>query len=113
MNLIDLIQQIARSDEIMAKIRAQVVSPEPNPLPPYIGIAGQPAAVTCDTSYDLPANSSFAFIDIIDNGLGPTPGDACSHINTITGLVDFDASQAPTSFGATVNLILQMDGVFK
>jgi len=113
MNLIELIQQIARSDEIMAKIRANIIPADPNPLPSYVGIGRGPNTVVCDSSYDLPASSSFAFIDIIDNGLGPTPGDACSHINTITGLVDFDTSQAAATFGAEVDLIIQMDGVFK
>ncbi len=115
MNLIDLIQQIARSDEIMAKIRTAVVNADVNPLPAYVGI-GQHSEVTplqCDPSYGSIAATTFAFIDIIDNGLGPTPGNKCSHINTITGLVDFDTSVAPATFGAEVDLILEMDGVFR
>lgn len=115
MNLIDLIQQIARSDEIMAKIRANIPAPDPNPLPAYVGI-GRHSEFTngqCDASYGTVAATTFAFIDIIDNGLGPTPGDSCSHANTITGLIDFDVSIDPPSLGAEVDLILQMDGVFK
>ena len=113
MNYNDLIQRIARSDEIMAKIRAATPQPNINPLPAYTGFGVQPVLQVCDSSYDLPINSSFAFIDIIDNGLGPTPGDKCSHINTLTDLTDFDTSQAAASFGAQVNIIMQMDGVFK
>ncbi len=115
MNIIDLIQQIARSDEIMAKIRAAVISPDPQALPAFVGIGSHtdPASLQCDASWGSIANTSFAFGDIIDNGAGPVPGEPCSHMNTITGLVDLDTSQAPASFGSVVDLILQMDGVFK
>ena len=109
----DYIQKIARTDEIMAKIRAAITNPDKPGLKAGLGVASIAPIQQCDTSYQLPANSSFAFIDIIDNGEGPTTSDPCTTLNTITGLVDFNTSQATLSFGAEVDLILEMDGVFK
>ncbi len=113
MNLLDYIKRIARTDEIMAKIRAAVGSTDKTPLPNFIGIGPGPTQTACSTTYDLPANSSFSFQALVEGTAGPTLVDPCTRINTITGFTDFSTSNAPASFGAVVNLVLEMDGVFK
>ncbi len=113
MNLLDYIKRIARTDEIMAKIRAAVGLPDKTSLPSFVGIGSGPTQTACSTTYDLPANSSFDFQALVEGTAGPTLVDPCTRINTITGFTDFDTVSSGPNAGSTVVLILQMDGVFK
>ncbi len=108
------IQNIARTDEIMAKIRSTPITPDKTGLPAGVSYGiGIPTKV-CPSSYNLPANSSFDIGDLIDGLKGPTLADSCTRLNTITGLTDFDTvAMGQPNAGAIVNLILQMDGIFK
>lgn len=107
------IKKIARTAELEAKIKKIDL---PRNRGEWEGGRGiglndvQPQDV-CPIFYSTTPNS-YDIGDIIDGLAGPTIGDECSRINTITGLTDFDVSVADDYVGATVFLVIQLDGIF-
>ncbi len=61
----------------------------------------------CPLFYSTNPNS-YDIADILAGTVGPTVGDKCARLNTITGLTDFDQ----TTGGDDVTLIVQLDGNF-
>lgn len=107
----DNIRKIAKTTELNAKIpiipfldKTGIASKRgegfPINTPPVCALS----YFTSDNAYDIGA--------LLAGTDGPTLGDKCTRVDTITGLTDFDVSAAPASFGAVVYLVLQPDGVF-
>ncbi len=107
----DNIRKIARSAEIEAKIKV---------LPSFIdrgewaggrGISSKDPTDTCPLFYSTRDNT-YDIGAILAGTAGPKLGDKCAKLDSITGLTDFDVSQAFDSAGAEVLLIVQLDGIF-
>lgn len=107
----DNIRKIARTTEIEAKIKV---------LPSFIdrgeweggrGITSKDPEDTCPLFYSTRDNT-YDIGDILAGTAGPKLGEKCAKLDSITGLVDFDTSEAEATLGAEVNLIIQLDGVF-
>lgn len=105
------IRKIARTKEIEEKIKAKDLPINRGPWDGGRGIASATLPDVCALFYSQGANS-FNIADLLDGSVGPTLADPCSRIDTLTGLVDFDLSEATASAGAVVNLTIQLDGVF-
>ena len=107
----DNIRKIARSAEIEAKIKV---------LPSFIdrveweggrGITSSDPKDLCPLFYSTRDNT-YDIAALLAGTAGPKLGDKCAKLDSITGLTDLDTSQAIDSLGATVLLIVQLDGVF-
>ena len=111
-NLNSHIRKIARTDDLARRIKAPLPVADRQPIAANRGIGIQDPTSTCNIKYSLRENSYD--IGLLLSGLdGPTLQEPCSFINTLTGLTDFNTSQDTNSFGATVNLVIQLDGLFK
>ncbi len=110
--LADYLRTIAKTEYLDAKIKAAKPSGDKPSIQASRGTGTQDVAPECALHYSTDANS-FDFAALLSGAVGPTISDQCSRINTITGLVDQNLSQASASLNANVNLTVQMDGVFK
>ncbi len=107
----DNIRKIARSAEIEAKIKI---------IPPDVdrgewqggrGVMSKSPVDTCPLFYSTRDNT-YDIGDILAGTAGPKLGDKCAKLDSVTGLEDYDKSIAPSSAGADVFLIIQLDGIF-
>ena len=105
------IRKIARTAEIEAKIKNKEIPVNRGDWEGGRGIAINNPPAVCALHYTTDANT-YDIGDIIDGLAGPTIGDQCSRLDTITGLTDFATSVATASFGAIVHLTIQVDGNF-
>ncbi len=105
------IRKIARTKEIEEKIKAKELPINRGPWDGGRGIASATLPDVCALFYSE-GDNSFDIADLLAGTVGPTLADPCSRIDTLTGLVDFDTSEAVDSLGATVFLIVQLDGNF-
>ncbi len=111
---VDNIRKMAQTTELNQKIPVLPFLDKPS-IPTQRGEGfPQPGNTkkVCNLIYTTRANS-YDIADILSGTTGPILNDECDHIDTITGLTDFDLSQAGPTFGAVVNLIIQVDGLFK
>ncbi len=110
---VDNIKKIAQVRELNQKIKTiPFVDKSSIPSRRGVGLPIPTQQEQCNIIYTTRSNS-YDIGDILSGAAGPILNDHCDHINTITGLTDFDLSQAGPTFGAIVNLIIQLDGVFK
>jgi len=107
----DNIRKIANTAEIEAKIKNKEAPVDRGDWEGGRGISINNPPVVCALHYSTDPNT-YDITDILAGTAGPTIGDPCSRLDTITGLVDFDTSLATASLGAVVNLIVQVDGNF-
>ncbi len=107
----DNIRKIARSEEIEAKIKVLPADIARGEWEGGRGIASKDPTDTCPLSYSTRDNT-YTISGILAGTEGPKLGDKCALLDSITGLTDQTASQADDSLGATVLLIVQLDGVF-
>lgn len=105
------IRKIARTAELEAKIKAKDLPINRGPWDGARGIADAVMPDVCALFYSTNPNS-FDIGDLLAGTAGPTLADKCSRLDTITGLTDFDTSEAIDSLGADVFLIIQVDGNF-
>lgn len=108
----DNIRKMAQTAELNQKIQPPVFVDKPT-LPsrrgeglpkPTISDVCHLLYTTRDNSYDIGA--------ILAGTAGPILNDKCDHIDTITGLHDFNTAQNTENFGGQVTLIIQVDGIF-
>lgn len=107
----DNIRKIARSAEIEAKIKAQADEPSRGTWEGGRGISSSDPTDTCPAYYSTRDNT-YDIGDILAGAAGPKLGDKCAKLDSITGLMDFDKSEASGNIGGDVNLIIQLDGIF-
>ncbi len=105
------IRKIANTAEIEAKIKNKELPVNRGDWEGGRGIAINNPPAVCALHYSTDPNT-YDIGDLLAGTAGPTIGDPCSRLDTITGLTDFDTSIADDSVGATVLLIVQMDGNF-
>ncbi len=107
----DNIRDIARTLSIESKLKV---------LPSFIdrqgwaggrGITDGDVHDICPLHYSTDPNT-YSISGLLAGTEGPKLGNHCAKLYTITGLTDFDTSEAVASFGAVVNLIIQLDGNF-
>lgn len=107
----DNIRKIARTVAIESKIKV---------LPSFLdiqgwgggrGITSQDVSDLCPLHYTTDPNT-YDIADLLAGTVGPKLGNNCAKLDTITGLTDFDVSEATASAGAVVHLIIQLDGIF-
>ena len=105
------IRKIAKTSELEAKIKNKELPINRGTWEGGRGIAINNPSPVCALSYSTNPNS-YSITDLLAGTAGPTINDQCSRLDTITGLTDFATSIAIDSLGATVLLIVQMDGNF-
>ncbi len=107
----DGIRAIARTIFIESKIKL---------LPSFLdrqgwgggrGITSADVADICPIHYTTDPNS-YDIAALLAGTVGPKLSNHCAKLDTITGLTDFDTSTAVDTLGATVHLVIQLDGVF-
>ncbi len=107
----DNIRKIANTAEIEAKIKNKEAPVNRGDWEGGRGIAINNPPATCALHYSTDANT-YTISALLAGTAGPTISDPCTRLDTITGLTDFDTSQATASLTAVVLLIVQMDGNF-
>lgn len=108
----DSIRKMAQTEELNQKIQPPAFKDKPD-LPSRRGI-GLPTPTTSDVCHLLytTRDNSYDIGAILAGTAGPILNDKCDHLDTITGLHDFDTAQNSENYGGEVFLVIQVDGVF-